>query len=457
MAEQTIVEVRAWEALDSRGTPTVGCEVILSDGSRGTAVVPSGASTGRHEAVELRDGGARYAGAGVLRAVANVEGPLARAVSGLDAADQRGVDGALRAADGTPDLSRYGANAVLAISLATAVSRASRVPLYAVGNHAPLLPMPMVNVVSGGAHAGGTLDIQDVLVVPVGAGTFRQALEWAWRVRRATAECAEAQGLPTALVADEGGLGPRLATNRAAVELVAQGIDRSGLAAGTEVALAVDVAATTFADGNRYDLRSEDRRVSAAELVSELAEWVRDFPIVSLEDVLAEDDWTGWRDATEQLGGVQLLGDDLFATNAARLRQGIEAGVANAILVKPNQVGTLTDAYDVVTAARQAGYNTVLSARSGDTEDSWLADLAVAWRTGQIKVGSTTRSERTAKWNRLLKIEADLGPSAPFATWPPKPDPPPTKSAGTLRACAGCRVVHGEAGVRGDLDSTADR
>jgi enolase len=346
---------------------------------------------------------------------------LARAVSGLDAADQRGVDAALRAVDGTPDLSRYGANAVLAISLATAVARASRVPLYAVDHHAPLLPMPMVNVLSGGAHAGGALDIQDVLVVPVGARSFREAIEWAWQVRRATAECAAAQGFPTALVADEGGLGPRLASNRAALELVAEGIERSGLTAGAEVALAVDVAATTFADGNRYDLRAEGRRVTAAELVSELAEWVRDFPIVSLEDVLAEDDWAGWRDATERLGGVQLLGDDLFATNAARLREGIEAGVANAILVKPNQVGTLTDAYDVVIAARQAGYNTVLSARSGDTEDSWLADLAVAWRTGQIKVGSTTRSERTAKWNRLLKIEADLAPTAPFTSWPPNP------------------------------------
>lgn len=283
----------------------------------------------------------------------------------------------------------------------------------------------MVNVISGGAHAGGALDIQDVLVVPVGARSFREAIEWAWQVRRATAECASAQGLPTALVADEGGLGPHLATNRAALELVVEGIERSGLRAGTEVALAVDVAATTFADRNGYDLRSEGRRVTAAELVSELAEWVRDFPIVSLEDVLAEDDWGGWRDATSRLDSIQLLGDDLFATNAARLRQGIEAGVANAILVKPNQVGTLTDAYDVVTAARQAGYNTVLSARSGDTEDSWLADLAVAWRTGQIKVGSTTRSERTAKWNRLLKIEADLGPAAPFASWPSSPDPPP--------------------------------
>jgi enolase len=420
MSERDIADVQAWEALDSRGTPTVGCEVILSNGARGTAVVPSGASTGRHEAVELRDGGERYAGTGVLKAVANVSGPLARAVRGLDANDQRKVDAVLRETDGTPDLSRLGANAVLAVSLATAIAGACHEPLYVTASRgqAPLLPMPMVNVLSGGAHAGGALDIQDVLVVPVGARSFGEAIEWAWRARRSTAEAAAARGLPVALVADEGGLGLRLPSNRAALELVAEGVERSGLALGTQVALAVDVAATTFADGNGYRLRAEARYVTPGELISELAEWVQHFPIVSLEDVLGEDDWDCWRDATDRLGGIQLLGDDLFATNADRLRRGIDENVANAVLVKPNQVGTVTDALDVVTIARRAGYRTVLSARSGDTEDTWLADLAVGWRTGQIKVGSTTRSERTAKWNRLLKIEADLGSAADFAGWP---------------------------------------
>jgi enolase len=406
--------VLAWEALDSRGTPTVGCEVVLRGGARGHAIVPSGASTGRHEARELRDGGDRYAGRGVLRAVANVNGPLAAAVAGLDAADQRAVDRALCEADGTTGLCRLGANAVLSVSIATAVAYAAArgEPLYAVAAEPgeAVLPTPMINILSGGAHAGGALDIQDVLVVPVAAASFAQAIEWAWRVRRGTAEAAEDRGLPRALVADEGGLGLQLPSNRAALELVLEGVRRAGLRAGEEVALAVDVAAGQFADAGRYRLNAERRVVDAAELVAELAGWAAQFPVVSLEDVLDEDDWAGWQLATRRLAGVQLVGDDLFATDIARLRRGIADHVGNAVLVKPNQVGTLTGALDVVRAAREAGYRTVLSARSGDTEDSWLADLAVAWRTGQIKVGSTTRSERTAKWNRLLKIEAELSP-----------------------------------------------
>jgi enolase len=421
MPDRRIASVFAWEAMDSRGNPTVGCEVSLADGASGTAIVPSGASTGSHEAVELRDGGRRYAGRGVTKAVGNVTGPLARAVAGLDAGDQRRVDVALRDADGTDDLSWLGANAVLGVSLSTAIAYANstRQALHtAVAEHGevPLIPMPMVNILSGGAHAGGALDIQDVLVVPVGAESFRQALEWAWRVRRGTAEAAAARGLPAHLVADEGGLGLRLGGNRAALELVAEGIDRSGLRAGDEAAIAVDVAANAFAERGGYRLHTEGRDLTSDELVAEFAGWVADFPVVSLEDVLGEDDWDGWRRAGQRLGDIQLLGDDLFVTNAARLRRGIDTQVANAVLVKPNQVGTLTDALDVVRAARQAGYATVLSARSGDTEDSWLADLAVGWRTGQLKVGSTTRSERTAKWNRLLRIEAGPAPTT-FATW----------------------------------------
>jgi enolase len=407
--------VLAWEALDSRGTPTVGCEVVLRGGARGHAIVPSGASTGRHEAIELRDGGDRYAGRGVRRAVANVNGPLAAAVAGLDAGDQRAVDNTLCEADGTTGLRRLGANAVLSVSVATAVAYAAArgEPLYAAAAEPgePVLPTPMINILSGGAHAGGALDIQDVLVVPVAAASFAQAIEWAWRVRRGTAEAADDRGLPTALVADEGGLGLHLPSNRAALELVVEGTRRAGLRPGEEVALAVDIAAGQFADAGRYRLRAEGRVVDAAELVAELAGWTAQFPIVSLEDVLDEDDWAGWQLATRRLASVQLVGDDLFATDAARLRRGIAEQVGNAVLVKPNQVGTLTGALDVVRAARQAGYRTVLSARSGETEDSWLADLAVAWRTGQIKVGSTTRGERTAKWNRLLKIEAELSPS----------------------------------------------
>ncbi|MFZ0216215.1 MAG: phosphopyruvate hydratase, partial [Candidatus Dormiibacterota bacterium] len=364
-----------------------------------------------------------YGGQGVRRAVANAAGPLAEAVRGLDGGDQTGVDAALRALDGTPDLGRLGANAVLGISLAAMLANAawSRRPLYEViaeDGAAPLLPMPMINVLSGGAHAGRALDIQDVLVVPIGAASFEQALEWAWRSRRGAAQVAAERGLVTALVADEGGLGLPLPTNLAALELVVAGIERAGLRPGRDVSLAVDVAANQLIEGGHYRLAAEDRRLSAAELIEELAAWTHAVPIVSFEDVLGEDDWPGWRAATDRLGGRQLLGDDLFATDAMRLRRGIAEQVANAVLVKPNQAGTVSDAHAVVRLARAARYRTVLSARSGDTEDGWLADLAVGWRTGQIKVGSTTRSERTAKWNRLLQIESRLGDRAEFAGWP---------------------------------------
>jgi enolase len=411
----------AWEALDSRGNPTVGCEVTLRSGARGAVVVPSGASTGTHEAVELRDGGTRYDGRGVRRAVENVRRELAAAVTGLEADDQGALDAALCEADGRPNLSRLGANAVLAVSLASAAAAAaaSGLPLWQrlLGEEEPVLPMPMVNIVSGGAHTRGGVDMQDFLVVPIGASSFGEAIEWAWRVRRSTEELAAERGLPT-LVADEGGLGPPLPSSLAALELLSDGIERSGLRPGADVAIAIDVAATQFAgrDG-LYHLGGErPRRIDAADLVAELERWCDRHPIVSLEDPLAEDDWEAWAEATLRLGSrVQVVGDDLFVTDLTRLERGIREGVANAVLVKPNQVGTLTGAWAVVRRARDAGYGVVVSARSGETEDAWLADLAVGWRAGQIKVGSLARSERTAKWNRLLRIEAELGHGARFA------------------------------------------
>jgi enolase 1/2/3 len=421
VAVDLIERVFAWEALDSRGTPTVACTVVLESGAEGEATVPSGASTGTHEAHELRDGGERYGGRGVLRAVEAFHAELAPTLVGRDVHDLAAIDVGMRELDGTPDLERIGANAVLAASVACAVAAAASrgLPLWrALGDgDPPLLPMPMVNVISGGAHAGGLVDVQDLLVVPVGARTFAEAIEWASRVRAATAQVFRDRGHDSSLVADEGGLAARLPSNRAALDLLVEGIDRSGLTPRTQVAIAVDVAATQLLRGDCYELASEGRSVTATELVDELADWLDAYPIVSLEDVVGEDDTEGWRCATERLGRrVQLLGDDLFVTSPERLSAGIANDIANAVLVKPNQIGTLTETRNVVDIARGGGYATVLSARSGETEDSWLADLAVGWRTGQIKVGSTTRSERTAKWNRLLRIEAEADRTelAPF-------------------------------------------
>ena len=427
--------VDAWEVLDSRGKPTVACEVRLAGGASGTASVPSGASAGRHEAFELRDGGERYGGHGVRDAVRNVVAELGTAIAGMDAADGPAVDAALRAADGTDDLSRLGANAVLAVSVAAtiAAAAAARVPLYRwiAGGSEPLLPLPMVNIISGGAHAGGAVDVQDFLAVPLGAGSFAEAIEWAGRVRRATAAVAVERGLPADLAADEGGLGLPLPSNRDALELLAAGIARSGLRAGADVAIAIDVAATQLVSGSGYRLAREDRTLTAAEMVDELHAWADAHPVVSIEDALAEDDWDGWALASEQLGQrLQLLGDDLFVTDPRRLQRGIADHVANAVLVKVNQNGTVSGAAEVVAQAQAAGYAPVVSARSGETEDSWLADLAVGWRAGQIKVGSTTRSERTAKWNRLLRIEHELGADARFAGGQPFAWLTPWRAAG---------------------------
>lgn len=423
MTGATITALSAWEALDSRGRPTVGCVVTLSDGAHGRALAPSGASTGGHEARELRDGGSRYDGFGVRRAVSHVQTVLSDAVQGLDARDTAAVDAALESVDADPLLGEVGANAVLAVSLAAALAGAdaARMPLWRllVAGGRPRLPMPMVNIISGGAHAGRALDLQDILAVPIGATTFAQALEWASRTRAGTAAVMRERGHGTALVADEGGLAGELADNETALALVVDGIHRAGLVPGVEVSLAVDVAANQLWDGESYCLELEDERLDERAWLRRLAQWCDAYPIVSLEDVLAEDEWHGWAAATSLLGDRrQILGDDLFATNSARLTRGLEASVANAVLVKPNQAGTLTRARTVLEQAQAHGYSTVVSARSGDTEDHWLSDIAVGWDAGQIKVGSTTRSERTAKWNRLLEIEALAGSAGVFAKWP---------------------------------------
>ncbi len=417
VSERSIERVLGFEALDSRGTPTVACAIRLHGGAEACAIVPSGASTGRHEAHERRDGGERYAGRGTQAAVAAVNGEIASLLRGRDAADQAVIDAALRDLDGTPALARLGANAVLAASIACALATAesARTPLWRLldPGAVPLLPRPMVNVLSGGAHAARAVDVQDVLVIPLAATTFGEAIEHAALVRAGAAAELRERGHATALVADEGGLAAALASNEEALEIATRGIER----AGVDAALALDVAATQLVSGDGYRLAREDRQLDAAALAHELAGWARRYPLVSIEDPLGEDDWDGWKLATELLGAdVQLLGDDLFATSVERLAHGIGAGVANAVLVKPNQAGTLSDARAALELAQRAGYATVVSARSGDSEDGWLADLAVGWRSGQIKVGSTQRSERTAKWNRLLRIEAEC-PSAELAPW----------------------------------------
>jgi len=417
-----IEHVFAREVLDSRGAPTVEAEVMLEDGTNAVASVPAGASTGTHEAHELRDGdAARYRGRGARAAVAAVRGEIADALAGVDALDQQRVDRTLIELDGTSDKSRLGANAILAVSVATARAAAVAVGLplwrYLGGEDARLLPLPMVNVVSGGLHARRQLDFQDFMIVPVGAASYSQALETVVAVRDATAELLAERGLST-LKADEGGFGPALPGSRAALELLVAAVERAGYAPGADVALALDVAATHFYDAatREYRLAAEGQALDSALLVDALEELLDRFPVVSIEDPLAEDDWDGWQEATRRLGArVQLVGDDLFTTHPARLRRGIDEGVANAVLVKMNQIGTLTETREVARLAQEAGYRTIVSARSGETEDPALADLAVALDAGQIKIGSVAQSERLAKYNRLLRIEQDLGARARFA------------------------------------------
>jgi enolase 1/2/3 len=408
--------VLAREILDSRGRPTVEADVVLADGSVGRASVPSGASTGTHEAVELRDGDpARFAGRGVRRAVANVVEVIGPAVRGLAADDQAVIDRRLIEVDGTPTKARLGANAALAVSLAAcrAAATARDVPLYrhiaGLAGSEPVVPLPMVNLISGGLHAGRQLDLQDVLMIPTGAPDFATAMADVAAVHARLGERLVANGQQP-LVADEGGWAPRLGSNRDAVGWVARAIKETGV----DAAIALDIAASELLDPStgEYDLAAEGRHLTGTQLVEDLVEFASSWPVVSIEDGLAEDDWDGWADLTRRLGAIQLIGDDLFVTNAARLRRGIEGGVANAILVKPNQAGTLTEALEVIRLARANGYRTIVSARSGETEDAFLADLAVGSGAGQIKVGSITRSERLAKWNQLLRIEAELGPGS---------------------------------------------
>ena len=414
-----IARIEAREVLDSRGQPTVEVDVFLAGGAHGRALVPSGASTGRHEALELRDGDARFRGRGVRRAVENAMGPLARAALGKDAADLAAVDAALRAADGTPNLRALGANAVLGVSLATAHAAAAGLgePLYRFVNRAfgggPLrLPVPLLNVLNGGAHADNGLDIQEVMIAPTGFPTFAEALRAGAEVYQALKQDLHDAGLSTA-VGDEGGFAPRVATCEEAIERVEQAVRSAGYRPGDQVKLALDAAATEFHEGDGYDL--EGRRRTAEEAVALYARWAERHPIYSIEDGLAEDDWAGWKLLTSRLGArMQLVGDDLFVTNTERLARGITAGVANAVLVKPNQIGTLSDTLACVRAAHAGGYGVVMSHRSGETEDTTIADLAVALGTGQIKTGAPCRAERTAKYNRLLRIEEELGADATF-------------------------------------------
>jgi enolase len=421
VAGSVVEKVRAREILDSRGRPTVEVEVRLSGGEVGAASVPAGASRGRHEAFELRDGDVgRYRGLGVRRAVANVNDVIAPLITGRVAADQAGLDGALIDADGTSDKSRLGANALLAVSLAVtrAAASAAGLPLwrYIGEDGARVLPLPMINLVSGGLHAGRNVDVQDFLIVPVGATTFSEALEMSAEVCAAAADLITERGL-SILKADEGGFAPSLDSNEAALELVVTAVERGGYTPGVDVSVAVDVAASHFfnRETQLYRLDADRRTLDAGGLIELLESWIADYPIVSLEDILAEDDWEGWTSFTDRLTAiVQIVGDDLFVTNPARLERGIQKGVANAVLVKMNQVGTLTETLDVIAQARRAGYKTIISARSGETEDAFMADLAVGTNAGQIKIGSLAQSERLAKYNQLLRIEEALGGDAIF-------------------------------------------
>ncbi len=410
--------IAAREILDSRGRPTVEADVRLSDGSLGRASVPSGASTGRHEALELRDRDAvRFGGFGVRGAIRNIREVIAPAVLGRDAQDQVGLDAVLIELDGTPGKERLGANAALAVSIATARAAAASagVPVWKyLGGDRSVLPLPMVNVISGGRHADTGLVFQDFLVVPVGAASYSEALETAYAVRAATESVLAARGLST-LKADEGGFGPALERPEEALDVLEEAAWHAGFRPGEEVAFAVDVAASEFAGDGGYQLPHE-ATIGAPELVSLLERLAARYPIVSIEDGLGDDDWEGWQLLSNRLGGrLQLLGDDLFTTDLARLERGIAAGVANAVLVKMNQIGTLTETIAVIERARRAGYATVVSARSGETEDSFIADLAVGTCAGQIKIGSLAQSERLAKYNQLLRIEEELGPDAVFA------------------------------------------
>ncbi len=410
-----ILEVKGREILDSRGMPTVEAQVVLASGATASAAVPSGASTGEHEAVELRDGDpARYRGKGVRRAVAHVNTEIRAGVRGMEAREQRSLDRALVELDGTPNKGRLGANAILSVSLAVAraAAREAGEPLYRYlgGEAARVLPVPMMNILNGGAHAPNNVDIQEFMVMPVGADTFSEGLRMGTEVFHALREVLKEAGRNTA-VGDEGGFAPELGGNEEALEVVLEAVDRAGYRIGDDIVLAIDAAASEFLEDGDYVLHgSGGGRLDRAAMVAFWDDWTRRYPIASLEDALGENDWRGWGVLTRAIGNrVQLVGDDLFVTNSERLRRGIRDGVANAILIKVNQIGTLTETLDAIDLARASGYRCVISHRSGETEDTFIADLAVARATGQIKTGSASRSDRVAKYNRLLRIEEELG------------------------------------------------
>jgi enolase len=408
-----IAHILARQILDSRGRPTVEAEIVLENGALGRASVPSGASTGKAESVELRDGGEAWGGLGVSRAVANVRDLIAPALIGRDVSDQAGLDAAMRDLDGTPNLARLGANATLAVSLAAvrASAAAANQPLFRriadLAGVTPTMPMPMVNILSGGLHAGRGMDVQDFLMIPVGASSYSQALDWVCRVRSsATALCA-ARGITT-LLADEGGLSPGFVTSEEALDLMVDAFAAAGLEPGRDAAIALDIASSSLVgEAGQYHFPRLERTLSSAEMIAVQADWVARYPIVSIEDGLGEEDWGHWPAMTARLGAIQLVGDDLFATQPARIERGIAGGIANAALIKVNQNGTFSGTLDAIAAARRGGYATVISARSGETEDDFLADLAVGVAGGQIKIGSVRNSERLAKYNQLLRLEEE--------------------------------------------------
>ncbi len=415
-----IVDIHAREILDSRGNPTVEADVTLKSGALGRAAVPSGASTGSREAIELRDGDAkRYLGKGVTRAVANVNGEIRKLLLGRDARDQARIDHAMIALDGTETKSRLGANALLAVSMATARAAATdaKQPLYRYLHQSGefVMPVPMMNIINGGAHADNSVDMQEFMILPIGAPTFAEALRYGAEVFHTLKKVLHGRGLNTT-VGDEGGFAPDLPSNEAAVQVIIEAIEKAGYHVGTDIALGLDVASSEFYKDGRYDLASERRKLTAGEFVDVLADWCRRYPIITVEDGCAEGDWDGWKTLTERLGKqVQLVGDDLFVTNTKILKQGIAKGIANSILIKVNQIGTLTETLDAIATARAAGYTSVISHRSGETEDSFIADLAVATGAGQIKTGSLSRSDRVAKYNQLLRIEETLGSQARYS------------------------------------------
>jgi enolase 1/2/3 len=415
-----IVDVIAREILDSRGNPTVEADVLLESGVLGRAAVPSGASTGTREAVELRDGDKqRYLGKGVLKAVENVNTEISEAIMGLDASEQSFVDRTLIDLDGTENKSRLGANAILAVSMAVAKAAAeeSGLPLYRYlgGAGRMAMPVPMMNVINGGAHANNNLDIQEFMILPVGAQSFREALRCGAEVFHALKKLIDSKGMPTT-VGDEGGFAPSLPTNESAIQLIVEAVEKAGYLPGSDVAIGLDCAASEFYKDGRYHLESEGKKLTSAEFVEYLVPWTEKYPIVTIEDGMSEQDWEGWKLLTQRLGkSLQIVGDDIFVTNTRIIREGIKQGVANSVLIKVNQIGTLTETLEAIEMAKRAGYTAVISHRSGETEDTTIADIAVATNVMQIKTGSLSRSDRLAKYNQLLRIEEDLGDSASYA------------------------------------------